>query len=113
MPFEPPSDISASAKRFWVATVGELHLTQAHQFATLEICVRCLDEIAACRKLIKKDGLTLRTQYSKKAHPALATLRTAEASFTRSLRQIKPKREELREHARRAKFSVMQFPRKA
>jgi phage terminase small subunit len=109
MSVQPPRDLSANAVRFWHATIAELNLSKAHHFEMLEIACRALDEIEAARKILKKQGLTLATQHSAKVNPAFSIERGAREDFTRAMRQLKPKREELREEKARSKFRVMQF----
>jgi phage terminase small subunit len=110
MVLQVPTNLSVNSTRFWTDTIKELNLTKQYQLVTLEMACRALDEIEAARKLIKKDGMTIATQHSKKMNPALSIERGAREDFVRCMRQLRPRRDEQREEARKSKFHVLQFP---
>jgi phage terminase small subunit len=111
-PQRPPADLSTKGTKFWNDMLAERDDLDPHKLSLLEIAARALDEIELCRKVLKRDGLLLATEHSKKAHPAIAIERGAREDFVRACRLLKAHtREEAREQRRRTRFRVMEFPR--
>jgi len=105
--YQPPDDLSASAKRFWLDLTREHEIVEAHRLAILEEACRALDRGDAARKVIKKDGMVITTTSTKKANPALAVEAVARADFLRCVRALKLDR---KSEPHRNKFQVLNFP---
>jgi phage terminase small subunit len=105
--YQPPADLSANAKRFWLDLTREHEIVEAHRLAILEEACRALDRSATARKLIAKDGMIIKTRTTEKAHPALMAEAIARADFLRCVRALKLDR---KAEPRHNKFRVLSFP---
>lgn len=72
-PPKPPKNLSASARRFWIATLTDYHFETAAQLRLLEELCRALTQLEHIQKQIRADGLTsVGSRRQPVAHPLLA-----------------------------------------
>lgn len=85
-----PSSLGKHGRKLWGDVLRDWVINSADLLAILELaCVAC-DLMHAARTELERDGLTLPTKDGgRKAHPASAVARSANASMLRALSQLK------------------------
>ena len=83
-----PPHLSAATKKFWAALV-ETYIFEPADLLRLTVACDAMDEIAACREAIKKDGRFVADRVGGvKSHPAIVAGRDARQLLLRSLREL-------------------------
>lgn len=87
-PPQPPSHLSASAKKFWREICGEFVL-EVQDLRRLEIACTSLDRGSQSRVAIKKDGPTIVDRFGQvRPHPAVAIERDSAKLYLQAIRQM-------------------------
>lgn len=86
---EPPSHLSAAARKLWVQLNTEYDLADASAQALLELALVAYDRAHEARVILAKQGLVVRDKNGKvRAHPMCAVERDAAKTFGQTLRLL-------------------------
>ena len=84
-----PAHLSKESKDIWNLTVFEYHIPERAQLEILKVSLEALDRAQACRKQIKKDGMTVKDRTGGiKAHPLIVAEQTNRAAFLRGIKDL-------------------------
>ena len=87
-PPKTPRHFSAEMRSWWATVVGSWVL-EPHHLHVLRLACEAFDRGQDARKVLQRDGLTIRDKYGTvKPHPAAAIVRDAAAQFERLLRAL-------------------------
>jgi phage terminase small subunit len=85
----PPGDLGATGKALWVKLARAYRVDDEHGQTVLALGCRAADREEACRRQIKRDGVSVRDKWGQiKPHPLLAAERDARSQVLAALRAL-------------------------
>ena len=88
VPKQPPRKLKERGKRFWKLVMVEFELSDSDQVVLVSAC-EMLDRAEAARKLIEKDGMTIKDRFGQtKPHPCVEVERQSHLAFVRIRREL-------------------------
>lgn len=83
-----PQHLSTESRKWWVEVCTEYEL-EGHHVRLLTLAAEAFDRCAEARELLKRDGLTCKTDNGGiKAHPATNIERDSRLAFARLVREL-------------------------
>jgi P27 family predicted phage terminase small subunit len=84
---QPPSYLSAATRAWWRELVSTFQF-EKHDMRTIEVAALAWDRLTEARKVIAKEGITIRTTKGCIQHPAVRVEHDSQLRYLRAVRDL-------------------------
>ena len=85
----PSIELGKAGLKFRKQILKDFVIEERHDLKRLDLAAHCLDRIAECQDIVKKEGLIILDRFEqKKEHPAAKIERDNKTLFVRILREL-------------------------